>query len=332
MFVRLVIAAFVLILAGVPAQAASFDCAKASSAFERAICDTPELSQKDEILAKAYATALGGLSKQASDAVKAGQREWLHYAERACTDDAEPLKGDYDDEGASCLATLFSGRIGDLEESRMRSGRRVYMMDRYTVFPDPEAADDAFTKVTTRQYSSARIDGDNEEAHGFNALMETYDSQGGPESEEDASSDVVNTLGIDSISDARISVRHDSWWYGHGAAHGNYGTSYIHYVTAEDRELAAGDIFKGDDWVAALAELAFADLRRQLGEGMWPTSADELHEAVSDPARWNFAERGLTVQFQPYEVTAYAAGAPTVLIAWAQLSDHLTDGAWELIY
>jgi uncharacterized protein len=332
MIARLLVAAFVLALAALPAQAASFDCAKASTSFERAICDSPGLSKQDEILARAYATALGGLSRAASDAVKAGQRDWLRFVERACTDDAEPLSGTYDDDGQSCLSTLFGNRIRDLEESRMRSGRRVYMVDRYTVFPDPEATDDSFTKVTTRQVSSARIDGDDGEARGFNALMESYEGRVTTEAEGDASSDTENNFTVDSLTATRISVRNDLYWYGHGAAHGNYGVTYIHYLVAEDRELMASDLFQGQGWIAALADLAFADLQRQLGDGMWPTSPDELLEAVGDPTRWNFAERGLAVQFQPYEVTAYAAGAPTVLIAWEQLSDHLVDGAWGIIY
>ena len=304
----------------------------AATAFERAICGSPELSTKDEVLAKAYATALGGLSTPASDAVKAGQREWLHFAERACTEDARPLGGSYDEEGVACLSTLFSNRVRDLEESRMRSGRRVYMIDSYSVFRDPEATESVFSKVTTKQLSVVRIDGEDSEARGFNEMMEVFGRQAASETEGDRSTDTENSFRIDGVTAVRISVKNEGYWYGHGAAHGNYGVTYVHYLVDEGRELAASDVFRGEDWAVALAELAFDDLKRQLGDGLWPSSADELTEPVSDPSRWNFAERGLVVQFQPYEVTAYAAGAPTVLIAWEQLSDHLADGAWSLIY
>ena len=62
------------------AEAASFDCAKASTPLERLICSTPELSRSDEVLAKAYATALGGLSEAAKAVVQSSQRDWLAYA------------------------------------------------------------------------------------------------------------------------------------------------------------------------------------------------------------------------------------------------------------
>lgn len=84
---------FLMLLPALPvANAASFDCAKASTAFERAICEFPELSKRDEILAKAYATALGGLSEAAEATVQKGQREWLAFAERAC---ASEITGSY---------------------------------------------------------------------------------------------------------------------------------------------------------------------------------------------------------------------------------------------
>jgi uncharacterized protein len=60
--IRFVLALAALLLFVPIAQAASFDCSKAGTSFEKAICDNPELSKQDEVLAQAYATALGGLS------------------------------------------------------------------------------------------------------------------------------------------------------------------------------------------------------------------------------------------------------------------------------
>ena len=49
--------ASILALGPIPAMGASFDCAKAQTPFEHAICEAPELSRADEVLAKAFATA-----------------------------------------------------------------------------------------------------------------------------------------------------------------------------------------------------------------------------------------------------------------------------------
>ncbi|RYE55851.1 MAG: hypothetical protein EOP20_09730, partial [Hyphomicrobiales bacterium] len=71
---------FVLLLAlalaglSVPSAAASFDCAKAATPFEHAICDDPALSVADERLTKTYQTAIGGLSEEALAALRGDQR------------------------------------------------------------------------------------------------------------------------------------------------------------------------------------------------------------------------------------------------------------------
>jgi uncharacterized protein len=57
------------------AQAASFDCNKASSKTEKAICADPELSKLDEELAAAYKEMLK--VHPVPDYIKARQRDWL---------------------------------------------------------------------------------------------------------------------------------------------------------------------------------------------------------------------------------------------------------------
>ena len=50
------------------------------------------------------------------------------------------------------------------------------------------------------------------------------------------------------------------------------------------------------------------------------SAADVALEAVTDPTRWDLGnDYDLVIQFQPYEVAAYAYGAPTVTIPWERL-------------
>lgn len=72
---RLVLPAAFLALLSLPAGAASFDCAKARSPIEKAICATPELSRADEELAAAYRAALA--SFPVPGFVRETQRAWL---------------------------------------------------------------------------------------------------------------------------------------------------------------------------------------------------------------------------------------------------------------
>lgn len=339
MLTRIALGLLMLLLALPVANAASFDCAKASTAFERAICEFPELSKRDEVLAKSYATALGGLSKAATAAVQKGQREWLAFAERACTSDARPQKEDYEQDDFYCLDQLFAARINRLEQSRMRSGRRIYQVDSYVVIPDTDATADSWNKVATKEYTSPRIDGTDAEAVAFNALMEKLAAkQGsvpGPSTAElDSATDgwIDNQVSaiVEAITSRRISVSINDWWYGHGAAHGNYTVTYLHFLTREGRQLEAADVFAGEEWKKPLEELVLAELNRTIEGGIWPESVENIGTAAADPQNWNFSDEGLMVQFQPYEVTAYAAGAPTVTIPWDALSQYLAAEASEI--
>ncbi len=60
---------------GIPAQAASFDCAKAATKIEKLICGDDELSRLDEELNAAYKKALKD-EKQA-DSTKQAQKQWI---------------------------------------------------------------------------------------------------------------------------------------------------------------------------------------------------------------------------------------------------------------
>lgn len=87
-----------LALASCHSQAASFDCARASTAVQRTICANPGLSRLDEELAAAFATLLGNVANPA--ALRERQREWLKERD-ACPDDA-------------CLERLYTRRVAGL--------------------------------------------------------------------------------------------------------------------------------------------------------------------------------------------------------------------------
>ncbi len=65
------------------APAASFDCAKAKSKIEKAICTDQELSSLDEFLGRYYAGALE-TAKDAAACVKADQKAWVKNVRDAC--------------------------------------------------------------------------------------------------------------------------------------------------------------------------------------------------------------------------------------------------------
>lgn len=91
-----------LSLVGPPAQAASFDCGKARSAMETAICGDPALSALDERLADGYRRARDVPAARA--AVTQSQRDWLRaLALEGCGGDA------------ACYRAAFSARLAVLD-------------------------------------------------------------------------------------------------------------------------------------------------------------------------------------------------------------------------
>ena len=92
-----------------PASAQSFDCAKAGTAIERAICANPALIAQDNALAGLYARLQFALRDDAPqlDALRQGQRRWIAERNKACTDsDAAKL--------SACLLESYRGRFKNL--------------------------------------------------------------------------------------------------------------------------------------------------------------------------------------------------------------------------
>ncbi len=334
---RLLITAAALAVGCLPngAQAASFDCSKAGNGFEKAICADDALSQKDEDLAKAYAAAREGLSERARKEVLGGQREWLDFAQRACTPEAKPIAS-YDEDQRSCLSDLFDDRIETLGRNRTVDGQRYYTSDSYNVVLGTSEYTDP--RVMTGVQSVIQMDGDTKLASAFNKLAmaeipsgEGSDAQASDQ-EGDTASAYETTVSLDASTPTLLTLKDDFYSYSLGAAHGLYGTTYAHLLRNDERPLDASDIFQGDGWQQKLSDLALAYVKQNVleeGQGFdWDVS--DLTQYLADPSRWTFQKDGLHVQFELYEVVPYAAGMPEAIISWEDLKPYLTQDALKI--
>ena len=280
--------------------------------------------------------------------MKASQHNWLDYAARVCGDDGQPISADYTADQTQCLSGEFTNRIRQLEASKMQGGYRFYPVEKFLIEKDPDATDDGSNKVATKHFLTVKIDRDDDLATAFNAMTETMrlanDEQMGEDphlfdkgSQElakgDTSSDIDLTTKVDKVSSSLITLSTDNYWYGHGAAHGNYSTSYNHFIIAEKRALVASDVFKGKGWEAKFAKLVIKKAKADLGdEWQGDDGNGDLSKSIADPSRWSFDEAGLIVLFNPYEVASYARGQVNVTIPWDQLTDLVTDNAQNYSY
>lgn len=85
-----------------PAAGASFDCAKASSRIDNAICASSELSELDSKLDLAYRSALAVSTDPPG--VRQAQRDWLRTTRNQCGDEA-------------CLLTVYMQRVAALSRT-----------------------------------------------------------------------------------------------------------------------------------------------------------------------------------------------------------------------
>jgi uncharacterized protein len=84
-----------------PAQAASFNCTKASTIVESLICKDSSLSKKDLQMSSLYQKALQDLPRSMQRELRDEQNDWLS-ARDSCSD-------------LECLELLYSKRIYDLK-------------------------------------------------------------------------------------------------------------------------------------------------------------------------------------------------------------------------
>lgn len=81
------------------AQAASFDCSRARTPTEIAICANPEVSSLDEDLAGLYRSLLNQLPAHQADQVRQEQRSWIK-ARNSCGADIDCLRARYEERSA----------------------------------------------------------------------------------------------------------------------------------------------------------------------------------------------------------------------------------------
>ncbi len=76
------------------AQTASYDCTRAATTTEIAVCDNPSLSRMDEDLAVQYRDLLNQLPPRRADRLRDDQRSWL-TARNSCGADVRCLRARY---------------------------------------------------------------------------------------------------------------------------------------------------------------------------------------------------------------------------------------------
>jgi len=310
--------------AALPAQAASFDCAKAAGALEKAICASTQLAAQDEEITVAYRHLLGSVSSPWDELVKKSQREWL----RARSAEMADLKGR---ELEEALQASMRNRLDALNGALIKqNGMHLLALDRAVmqkVAPDRVAYAQGQQQVTQTSSLLYVLD-DVPGAKRFNALIDksfaqTLDATATAEGEYDLSAE------LNFASPELVSVSVSSSEFGFGAAHPVAGIRQLNFLLAEGRVLRVHDLFTGrghEDLILRNATQAFAEA------GLKPlASVREARALLLDPRNWALDGRGLTVVVPPDSLFAHVDGSPEVPpVLWKSFQGQLTPLAEKI--
>lgn len=332
-----------LFLMGWPAHAASFDCGKAKSPREKAVCASPALSAADSQLNSAYETLLTLVPKEIVAQIREGQRQWLRNLPFTCADRPDVVPGLLE----RCLGDAYRERISILQHTvSYRGGVEFYWKSIALTAPDsPETA------------AGDRDRGASSESGTLNAswpqaLVPTPPWQAWNRAMEDAARDLASqgnakpggnwkqewavdmdtdvSVSLNLVTTDLITATLSNQWYSHGAAHPNITTIQFNWLLNARRELRPDDVFRPDSgWAKFLEQRCMKDLKAQFGtdypQSEWAPGFIEkvLHDVVTHPATWQLSADALTFAFDPGTVACHACDAQPVVIPWTELKPML---------
>jgi uncharacterized protein len=330
---------------GLTAQAASFDCSKAATPREKAVCASPALGAVDEKLAATYKAALAEQSTEAAEGTRHAQREWLKSLDRKCA----PGGPDYSD----CLAAAYAMRLRELQQMPHRVGRVMFTW-RKLHLTEPDDADTAQMDKERGAAAYGTIDvsrpeaaADSPEWLAWNKAIESAardlanTEEGRKPSTEwkkewARNTDIRITATVNAVTDQMVSA---SLWeasFGHGAAHGSTAYPQFNWLLKEQRELKPEDVFRANSgWQQALYERTDRYLHQALDDSLgedyqkWQQPGEEakaVHRVVENPSNWRIDSDGLTILFPEYSVACYACTPQPFTVGWNEMKPLMRDG------
>lgn len=319
-------------------SASAFDCAKASTDTEKAICADPALKASDDAMGAAYETALARLEPEQQSALKANQKVWLTARDSYCSADegrAVCLK-DYTDK-----RTRFLGGAAE-------SGPGLAVALTPFIVSKPQSKTSCAGDVAVHIFgAAAKTAAERDFDTRIKQLASSVEDENGvrevsPDYEYDCSWSLDSTVTYGSPDIVAVAI--DMYTFG-GGAHGNYGRLplVVDLRTGKSPEFATTfpDSAK-PELVAACTAGIREEKAKRYAEAGDPESVKELMAGlddsvkeyaetitagVSDLSHWIVYEDRAEVYFAPYELGSYAEGDYTCALPKALLV-KASAGKW----
>jgi uncharacterized protein len=336
-----VLVALTLSALPVLAQSPSFDCSKAATPREKAVCATPKLAALDAQVAAAYRAELAHLSPAAARDIRSDQREWLHFLEVSCpANSTSRFIGPI----ASCLQPAYATRLNQLQPfPQIAAEAAFYLRAHFAVAPvkNRSESDPANPGFGTGIFWWPQIDNPNPAQKTwnlavFNALLKSTAGEGNETPATlDTAMDPEGSLELSALpvaaNDHLIVTNIENYTYAYGGAHGGTGDRSFSWWIDSGHALVASDVLRlSEATKSSLVNLVYTRLKsnHDYGDSLW--EAAQVKEAIRKEltlvTAWQVTQEGLTLSFGQYEVGPYAIGEPTVLLSWQELQPALAPG------
>lgn len=283
----------------------AFDCGRAKTAVETAICASPELMSLNDELDAAYAAVKASLPPAERKMLLLSQRRWIARRE-SCSGADEGI--------TPCVLRQTQDRLS-LLSGRPESGpgTAVKLVAQFIVQDGTAKSYDL--NIAVLSFAAPATAG--EKLLNAIAAKELRRAKQGAH-EEDTGGAIYAEEDIWSLvyaSPAFISIRRD-FYLNTGGAHGNSGSSNINLDMSTGRELALGDVLTEPSAAILTLEcrrqiLTEKKNRLQAAGDDEPVTVDDgaVAEGVRNLASWSIGAREIVVGFDPYAVGSYAEGA-----------------------
>ena len=303
--------------------AAAFDCNKAATAAEKAICGDPLARAADAAMAAAFSKRHASENPTGKRTLVAAQGLWLKARDRDCMD-AKPL--------GACLAEQSARRraylAGEPEAGPGAPGRLAPV-----VRIESGSKSKADINLQLLKYPAAATPAERAFNAGVEAQVGDLDEpEAGDPSPEGYAHE--RTMRLIYASPALISAH--LWAYDDtGGAHPNTFSGDVNILVAQGREATFADLLDGRGAKAVFAlclKQVIAAKKARMGADapVRPDYINELtKEVVEATGKLNassFAADKATVSYDPYAVGAYAEGAYACLIPYATLKPLAKPG------
>jgi uncharacterized protein len=327
------------------AHAVSFDCAKAKTAQEKAICASPQLSAADDQIAAAYKVWLAAAPQGWADAIRDNQLAWLRTRDGSCP------SGNTNNPIASCLSDLYKLRINELQQMVQHVAGVTFVSQAITLTArdTPGSVPPGYSEVTpgfgTLQATWPQASSTTPQWAAWNSAIVPAVIQAANVDETTSAQawkDLVQpgvdrnlTVTVERVNTQWVSATIVDFYDGHGA-HPMENSSEFYWMLAQRHALKPKDVFlPKSGWDAWMEKRLDSYLHQTLDAesgGSYQTwfpqggAAAALQGLVTNPGDWKLDPAGFSIFFQPYQVACYACTPDPLVIPWSDLKPYLQPG------